>query len=282
MRTFTGGKTVTTNVTPTEGEPQGNVAPGSATPAADTSGTPVTQAQLDALSAGIAKQFDDLGKRLKQSTKDTVEHQTKSVEQRIIERLAPHLGEGILESARREAAVDVLLEQPSLRASESGTPEATPAASANAPDVLGEAVGSIVRKHGLTGKEPELSAYLAENQGADLLDILNGLNKIGGEIAVRRGTPASTLTPQVSGTPPATTLVNNYLDEVEAIRTSSWDKQTKLAKLRALKVAYREKGLDPDRIQFGSPGYNEGGKLISEREMPARRPLTDTQGRRLD
>lgn len=234
------------------------------------SGSHVSREEFDAYKAEVAEREAVRQKALKQSQRDTINDRTQDmesrIESRVLEIVTPFLPEGFdLQDARRKAYLDVQMQPPSPPDEASDDPPAAaPASPASEPSTFEKKfaadVTDIVREHGLTGSEPEIASYLAENQDASLMDLLNGLDKAAADIAARIANPAGSIgAPAGGGAPPDPNLELAYKNEVaEAARTVRGGAERKQA-LRDIKEKYRAKGLKVDQIGFGSPGFKGQG-----------------------
>mgnify|MGYP001582844038 CR=1 FL=1 len=119
-------------------------------------------------------------------------------------------------------------------------------------------IQTILSTHGLTGEEPELIAYATENKGKPWYQVGAGFAAVAEKISTRAG--GSILAGEGTGTA-SPNDVQAYINKVMELRkaaTAGTDRNTLRSSLRTLKEEYRKKGVEVDKIGFGSRGTRSG------------------------
>lgn len=206
---------------------------------------------LEKLVAGIPGQLDEGFKRLKQSQRDTVDDRVNRVkstlEADILERVKPHLEKaGVnLDEVRRQAFLDRQIEGFSTSTQNAGeSPQAEPAPQPSGPSVVQREISSILEKHGLDGKEPELREYMRQHQGEPWYRAGAGFAELAESLAARK--QSGTVMPGGGSAPPAPNLVDAYRKEVLEARSRGEGMSGK----RRIDEKYRKLGFNPDNVRW--------------------------------
>ena len=112
----------------------------------------------------------------------------------------------------------------------------------------------ILTEHGLTGSEPELTAYAQENRGKPWYQTGAGFAAVAQTISARAGGTVLAGEGSQSASPNDTEA---YITAVRGIREAvikGMDRNTSRAELTKLKDRFRKKGVKVDQIGFGSVG----------------------------
>jgi len=226
--------------TPSEGDLVVQVPPASETPPEPTSESYVSKADLEALAGTLRTEIENQGQRTRQSQGDIITDRVSKIEESFVERLIAALPEGVdPKLIQREAFVDHLMADPSLL----GKVEAEASPPASGPDPVQTEVERIMHQHGLSGQEPEIAAFLKANKDKGLLELLDGLNTLGVEVAKRKPSAAS-LMPESGSPPPQPDVVKNYIEEMR----QAAGKGMRVG--QAIKDKYSKLGVDVDKIGF--------------------------------
>lgn len=136
--------------------------------------------------------------------------------------------------------------------------QATAVAPPSAPDGMQAEIQQILTDRGLSGDEPELAAYAAENRGKPWYQVGAGFAAVADKLSTRAG--GSILAGEGTGTA-SPNDVQAYINKVLDLRkaaTTGTDRNTLRSSLRTLKEEYRKKGVEVDKIGFGSRGTRSG------------------------
>jgi hypothetical protein len=240
-----------TDETLTDVSPVGEETPASVSPQDQTPETPVSRGDLEALEQRLTKAMgnglESVVQRTKQSSKATIDHRVKKAVgermkdyEEVLGLLSPHLREGVdPEQLKKDAALSFLYDEVSR------TPEEQPEGNSQAsePSRLEKELSEIMRKHGLTGKEPDIDAYLKENEGKPWYSLLAGIDQLGVEIAKRRTPSAAGITSTKGGPSPRPDLVEAYKKDMLKARG-------RRDMIKATVAKYRDLGVKVDEIDL--------------------------------
>jgi len=207
----------------------------------------VSKAEMSALEKRILDAIEGSSERTKQSQRDAIKDRVEGVEERLLKRLEPVLAKaGVnVESERKEAVKDILVERFLANSSEdSGLPQAPGSKSlASDPAVSPESllISKLLEDGGLSKDQPEIKKWLSSLQagksfGAITRELTGLIDEIGarkepsGDIAVDAG-----LSP--SHKSKLDELIQGYRKEALAARGKG------MPELRKIQDKYRQLGL---------------------------------------